>query len=70
VKSVKNPTSIMRRKDVESKTGLKRSTLYELMQRGRFPKPISIGPRAVGWIENEVESWIEEKILESRGKNK
>ena len=55
---------ILRRKVVENKTGLARSTLYFLIQEGKFPKPIPLGPRAVGWLESEVEAWISERVAD------
>ena len=54
--------SILRRKKVEDRTGLSRSTIYLKMQEGSFPKPINLGPRAVGWIENEIERWLMDRI--------
>ena len=53
---------IKRRPEVEAKTGLSRSTIYEKMKNGTFPKPIKLGPRAVGWLETEVDAWISERI--------
>lgn len=58
---------LLRRKQVEEKTGLSCSSIYQAMQEGTFPKPISIGPRAVAWVDNEIESWIDEKIRLARG---
>lgn len=49
---------ILRRPEVERRTGLSRSTLYERMTEGHFPRPIRLGPRAVGWIESEVDAWL------------
>jgi prophage regulatory protein len=49
---------IKRRPEVEAKTGLSRSTIYEKMKNGTFPKPVKLGPRAVGWLETEVDAWI------------
>lgn len=54
--------SILRRKQVEDKTGLSRSTIYLYIQEGNFPKPINLGARAVGWLENEIEAWLSERI--------
>ena len=54
--------SILRRKQVEDRTGLSRSTIYLQIQKGLFPKPINLGPRAVGWIENEIDKWLLERI--------
>jgi prophage regulatory protein len=54
--------AVLRRNDVERATGLPRSTLYDLVQKGRFPKPIKIGARSVGWLENEVLAWQRDRI--------
>lgn len=55
---------ILRRPDVEQRTGLARSTLYHLMSSGLFPKPIHIGPGAVGWLETEIDSYISTRVAE------
>jgi len=55
-------TNILRRPVVESRTGLSRSTIYAAIEKGSFPRPISLGPRAVGWIEEEIDAWIEAQI--------
>lgn len=60
------PKRIIRKPAVKSKTGLPSSTLYDKIQRGEFPKQIKLGPRASGWIEEEVDQWIEEQIAASR----
>ncbi len=57
---------IQRLPEVMQSTGLSRSTIYAFMQEGTFPKPISLGPRRVGWLKEEINSWIEEKIRQSR----
>jgi prophage regulatory protein len=46
--------AILRRKTVESLTGYSRSTIYLRAAQGLFPKPVSLGARAVGWPANEV----------------
>lgn len=56
--------SILRREDVEARTGLPRSTIYNEMQKGAFPKPINLGGRRVGWVEAEVNEWITAKMAE------
>jgi prophage regulatory protein len=53
---------ILRRRDVEKLVGLGRSSIYAMMDNGTFPQAIKLGPRAVGWVEEEIEAWIEEKI--------
>ena len=48
----------LRRPDVEAKIGLSRSTLYAMMDRGEFPRPIRVGLRAVAWPESAVLAWL------------
>ncbi len=57
---------ILRRRDVEKWTGLRRATIYERIRDRTFPLPISLGPKSVGWIRSEVEEWIAERIKLSR----
>ena len=59
-------TRILRLPDVKNRTGLSRSTIYALVKNGHFPKYISLGVRSVGWLESEVEAWIEARINASR----
>jgi prophage regulatory protein len=59
--------SILRRKQVQARTGLSRSTIYLYVKDGVFPKPIALGPRAVGWIESEVSEWIAARMKLARG---
>ena len=58
--------SILRMPAVMARTGLSRSTIYLQISDGRFPKPISLGSRAVGWIEAEITEWLEQQIQQSR----
>ena len=60
------PTRFLRRPEVQARTGLARSTIQVRLAEGRFPRPVSLGSRAVGWIEAEVDEWIRERIAESR----
>lgn len=55
---------ILRRKEVQATTGLSCSTIYARMHEGTFPKSIPIGSRSVGWLESDIQQWIEE-CLES-----
>jgi prophage regulatory protein len=52
---------ILRRAEVEQKTGFKRAHLYTLMREGRFPKALRLGIRAVGWDSAEIDAWIAER---------
>jgi prophage regulatory protein len=62
----KPPIGILRRPQVEERTGLSRSTIYARMQFGTFPRPILLGDRAVGWLEHEIDDWIDQRIRQSR----
>ena len=66
---------ILRRKQVEARTGLSRSSIYARLKHNpkrpgdfdpTFPKPVSIGAKAVGWIEAEVDDWLVEQVAKSR----
>ena len=57
---------IIRLAEVKSKTGLSRSSIYERIKDGSFPSPIKITNHAVGWIEQEVDDWIAQRIAASR----
>ncbi|HSW71139.1 MAG TPA: AlpA family transcriptional regulator [Gammaproteobacteria bacterium] len=59
-------TTILRLPAVKTRTGLSRSTIYLRVSQGRFPAPISLGDRAVGWIEAEVNEWLTKNIEASR----
>lgn len=54
--------TLLRRRAVQERTGLARSTLYQLIARGRFPKPIQITDKAVAWPSDAVDQWIAERI--------
>lgn len=58
---------IIRRPSVEARTGLSRSTIYLKIAQGSFPRPVTLGLRAVGWIESEVDAWIQQQVTASRG---
>jgi len=60
------PHTILRLPVVKARTGLSRSTIYLRISQGNFPKPISLGDRAVGWIEAEVNDWLNMQIEASR----
>ncbi len=53
---------VLRLQDVKEATGLSRSSIYALQQRGIFPQSIRIGPKATGWYEDEVQNYIETRL--------
>jgi prophage regulatory protein len=58
--------TILRLPAVKTSTGLSRSTIYLRVAQGMFPKPVSLGGRAVGWLEAEVQDWLQRRIEASR----
>lgn len=59
----KSYETILRRKQVEARTGLSRSTIYARMAAGTFPCQIDLGGgKSVGWLESEIDSWIASRI--------
>lgn len=59
--------SILRRREVEARTGLSRSTIYLRIASQTFPTPICLGGgRAVGWLEQEIEAWLQQQVAASR----
>ncbi len=59
--------SVLRIPDVIAKTGLSRSTIYVRIKNDQtFPKPISLGDRAIGFLESEINDWIAVRIEKSR----
>lgn len=63
---IQTALTILRRKQVEDRTGLSRSTIYERIRAGTFPAPVSLGAKAVGWVESEISDWLTAQIAKSR----
>lgn len=53
---------LLRRREVEARTGLSRSSIYARMGEGTFPLAVGLGGRSVCWVESEVAAWVEERI--------
>ncbi len=60
------PHTMLRFPTVKARTGLSRSTIYLRISRGTFPASVSLGGRAVGWIEAEVQAWLTARIAQRR----
>lgn len=58
--------TILRLPTVMERTGLSRSAIYARVHQNRFPKPIPLGGRAIGWLESEIEEWVDQQIEQSR----
>lgn len=57
---------VLRRRQVEARTGLGRSSIYALIAGGQFPTPIRLSANTVGWLEHEIDGWISERAKASR----
>lgn len=56
---------LIRRKEVQNKTGLGASSIYAMMKQGKFPKSIILSERRVAWLESDIDQWIAERINSS-----
>ena len=57
---------LLRLRDVIKMTSLTRTTIYNYMSEGKFPKNIHLGPKISVWIEREIQEWINSQILLNR----
>jgi prophage regulatory protein len=59
---------VLRRHKLQAHTGLSLSSLYNKLNKNSpyydptFPKPIKLGPKAVGWLESEIDAWLESRM--------
>lgn len=60
---------ILRLKEVVSKVGLSRTTIYRLISKKAFPKQIKLGERSSGWLSAEIDAWLLERVNTSRAEN-
>ena len=51
----------LRRPAVQDLTGLSRSTIYDLMARGAFPRPVRLTAKAVAWPESAISEWLAQR---------
>jgi prophage regulatory protein len=55
---------VLRLPEVEVMTGLKHSIIYELISQGSFPPPVELTATARGWVESEIDDWLDQRIAE------
>lgn len=60
---------MLKLKTVITMTGLSRSTIYDYMAKGQFPRQVKLGERCVAWIEEEVVAWLDARITERDASN-
>ena len=59
---------LLRRKEVENRTGKSRSAIYDDIKKGTFPAPVPIGGKSVAWLESDIEEWIAGRIAARNAK--
>lgn len=57
-----SPLRLIRIREAIQRTGLSKSSIYDLMAQGRFPQTVRLGGRSVAFVESEIDSWIAERI--------
>ena len=65
-KALSTKDRILRWPEVQERAGICRSHAHKLAAQGDFPKPIKLGVRSSGWVESEIEAWLENRIAQSR----
>ena len=60
------PHRLLRLNELKQRTGLSKSSIYNQIADGIFPQPVPIGTRAVAWVEDEIQEWINNRIAERR----
>ena len=61
-----NTFKLTRLPSVVEQTGYSRSAIYQKVGEGSFPQPVKLGPRAVAWVQSEVDEWCANRIEKSR----
>jgi prophage regulatory protein len=61
-KSIK-PIRILRVREVADRAGISKSLIYKFVREGKFPFGVKIGERAVGWLESDVDGWIQSRAI-------
>ena len=51
--------AILRLSEIKRLTSLSRSSIYDMMAKGIFPKALRLGPKAIGWRTGEIREWLE-----------
>ena len=60
---------MLKLKAVKAMTGLSRSTIYDYMAKGHFPRQVKLGERCVAWVEEEVVAWLDARITDRDAAN-
>lgn len=63
--NAQDKTRLIRRSEVIQRVGLCKASIYNRMNAGQFPRPISIGGGRVAWLESDIDTWITERLAEA-----
>lgn len=63
--NAQDKTRLIRRSEVIQRVGLCKASIYNRMNAGLFPRPVSIGGRSVAWLESDIDTWITERLAEA-----
>ncbi|PJK28357.1 AlpA family transcriptional regulator [Minwuia thermotolerans] len=55
---------LLRLKEVLTRTGISRATVYRLIARGEFPRPTHVTPHASRWVDREIDAWIDDRVID------
>ena len=65
IQTASNPQeTLLRCKDVERRTALSRSRIYDLMGKGECPRPVRLGSMSVAWSSQEINNWIAQRLVQ------
>ncbi|UVT20108.1 MAG: AlpA family phage regulatory protein [Nitrospira sp.] len=56
--NISNHSAVLRIKDIQRLISLSRSAIYSRLSDLDFPRPIKLGPRAIGWLKSDIEAWL------------
>lgn len=59
-----NKVNMLKLREVINRTALSRSTIYRKISEKTFPGSVSLSEKSVGWVEDEISQWINERIAE------
>ena len=55
---------VIRFPELKSRVGYSRMHIFRLEKAGKFPRPVPLGEKSVGWLESEIQNWIAERVAE------
>jgi prophage regulatory protein len=66
IENLSHNEKVLRFPELKEKIGLSRSHVHALISRKKFPAPIKLGDRASGWLESDINEWLQKRIIESQ----